>query len=99
MKASDYKAHFAQVAKRVQNIKEPFQTVSAGFDLPLGSYRVIGYLHKTRIHKTDLKLTDYNFVRYMFKSDSAVHYAEAEVCILDKRKTKQIIRKILILEL
>src|SRR5690554_4452203 len=99
MKAKEYKGHFRTIAERVSKLKVPGETVATGFKEPIEHFRVVGYLHNTRLHKTELKLSDFNFVRYMFASGSGVHYAEAEMCILDGRKTKQIIRKVLIIEI
>lgn len=99
MNVKEYKAHFRRLAEEVKNLKCPSETVAIGFKEPIELYEVVGYLHNTRLHKTELKLSDFNFVRYMFASGSGVHYAEAEMSLLEGRVNAQIIRKVLIIRL
>ena len=94
MKTQQFKKHFAQVAKRVAKLEPKYNQLAIGFDdVKLNSLYLVGYFHKTRIHRTKLKIEDFVYLRYMMSAGKGIHYAEGEVC-----QNGQVIRKVVVLK-
>lgn len=98
MKTTEYKKHFSAVAQRVQRMNTNFNRLVVGNPEPIENYRLVGYMHKTRLHKTDFKLTDFDFLKYMFDGGENYHYFMGEMCINRGRLNQQVVSKVLICE-
>ena len=94
MKTQEFKNHFAQVAKRVEKLDPKYNQLAVGFkDVKLNSLQLLGYFHKTRLHKTRLSIKDFAYLRYFMPAGKGIHYAEGEIC-----QNGVVIKKVLILK-
>ena len=94
MNLKQYKKHFAIIAKRVEKMKCKTNQLAIGFDdVKLNSLELIGYFHKTRIHRTKLTIGDFSWIKYLMQAGEGLHYAEGEVC-----QNGQVIRKVVVLK-
>lgn len=92
MKAQQFKKHILEVADRVLKMDVNTAQVDIGFKRPVEYFRVVGYFHKTRMHKTNLKLEDFQFLKYLMPA-GGYHYVSGEIC-----QNGKMIEKILILK-
>src|SRR5690606_34316546 len=92
MTPNQYKTHFFNVAKRVEKIDKKYNQLAVGFEIPISNFELIGYFHKTRIHRTKLTIKDFAWLRYLIPAGDGIHYAEAELCQRGK-----VIKKVVVL--
>jgi hypothetical protein len=96
MKITEYKKHFSAVHQRVRRMNPKKNQLAVGAPEPIEKYSLVGYMHKTRLHKTDLTIKDFDYLRYMMPAGDNYHYFEGEMSIKNGRKGGQVIRKVLI---
>lgn len=93
MNAQEFKKHILEVAGRISKMDVNTAQVSIGFKKPVEDFIMVGYFHKTRIHKTNLKLEDFQFLKYLIPAGEHYHYVSGEIC-----QNGKMIEKILILK-
>ena len=94
MKTQQFKEHFAKVAKRVAKLEPKYNQLAIGFEeVKLNSLQLAGYFHKTRLHRTKLKIGDFAYLRYFMPAGEGIHYAEAELF-----QNGKVIRKVIVLK-
>ena len=98
MKTHEFKNHFSAVHERVKRMSTKINQHVVGSPKKIDNYRLTGYMHKTRLHKTKFKLSDFDFLRYMMPAGDNYHYFEGEMCINRGRLNQQVVRKVLVCE-
>lgn len=94
-----YSLSLKRASKSMERTTTKKNQYVVGSPHPINQFELKGYLHKTRLHKTDLKLKDFDFLKYHFDAGGGYHYFLGEACINKGRKTEQVLNKILICKL
>ena len=94
MNVNEFKKHFSIVAKRVEKMECKTNQLAIGFKaVKLKDCVLVGYFHKTRIHRTKLRIEDFNWLRYLVPAGDKLHYVEGEIC-----QNGKVIKKILVIK-